>query len=176
MATKSGYFITILIWKHHRWCKMNQPQTKWFTKKRLCCDIGGIIKEFCTLNFYQETKHLIQTCTFNNLPKWAMQFKKSSQHWQIVKVLFSSMVMQNLLILWSLAKKYWNKVECRVLSHPTYSPDVAPSDYHLFRFNENSLKGKTFNDATDVKSHLIHFLLSERREKFPDKNRQHVNE
>ena len=35
------------------------------TKKRLCCQFGGIRKEFSTLNFYQETKRLIQTCTLN---------------------------------------------------------------------------------------------------------------
>ena len=31
-------------------------------------DYKGIINEFCTLNFYQETKRLIQTCTFNSFP------------------------------------------------------------------------------------------------------------
>jgi len=25
--------------------------------------------------------------------------------------------------------------------HPTYSPDIAPSDYHLFRSLQNSLNG-----------------------------------
>ena len=28
--------------------------------------IDAIIKEFCTLNFYQDTKQLIQICKFNN--------------------------------------------------------------------------------------------------------------
>jgi len=28
-----------------------------------------------------------------------------------------------------------------VLMHPPYSPDVAPSDYHLFRSLQNSLNG-----------------------------------
>ena len=46
-----------------------------------------------------------------------------------------------------------------VLSSPKYSPDLAPSDYHLFRSVQNSLNGKIFNDADDVKSHLIRFLL-----------------
>jgi len=44
-----------------------------------------------------------------------------------------------------------------VLSHPPYSPDLAPSDYHLFRSMQN-LNGKIFNDADDVKSHLIQFF------------------
>ena len=31
-----------------------------------------------------------------------------------------------------------------VLSHPPYSPDLAPSDYHLFRSLQNSLMGTNF--------------------------------
>ncbi|VDO01982.1 unnamed protein product [Rodentolepis nana] len=45
-----------------------------------------------------------------------------------------------------------------VLSHPPYSPNLAPSDYHLFRSMQNSLNGKTFNNADDVGSHLIQFI------------------
>lgn len=51
-----------------------------------------------------------------------------------------------------------------VMSHPPYSPDLAPSDYHLFRSLQNSLDGKTFNDDDAVKSHLVQF--------FADKNQK----
>ena len=39
--------------------------------------------------------------------------------------------------------------------HPPYSPDIAPSDFHLFCSMQNSLSGEIFNDADDVKSHSI---------------------
>ena len=42
--------------------------------------------------------------------------------------------------------------------HPRYSPDLAPSDYYLFRSLQNSLNGKTFNDDDAVKSHLVQFF------------------
>ena len=42
-----------------------------------------------------------------------------------------------------------------VLSHPPYSRDLAPSDYHLSRSTQNSLNGKIFRNADDVISHLI---------------------
>ena len=42
--------------------------------------------------------------------------------------------------------------------HPPYSPDLAQSDYYLFRSLQNSLNGKTFNDEA-VKSHLIQFVV-----------------
>ena len=39
-----------------------------------------------------------------------------------------------------------------VLIHPLYSPDIAPSDFHLFRSLQNSLNGKNFNSLEDCKS------------------------
>ena len=45
-----------------------------------------------------------------------------------------------------------------VMLHPPYSPDLAPSDYYLFRSLQNSLNGKTFNDNEAVKSHLVQFF------------------
>ena len=44
--------------------------------------------------------------------------------------------------------------------HPPDSPDLAPSDYYLFRSLQNSLNGKTFNDDEAVKSHLVHFFAN----------------
>ena len=32
-----------------------------------------------------------------------------------------------------------------VMPHPPYSPDLAPSDYHLFRSFQNHLNGKIFD-------------------------------
>lgn len=47
-----------------------------------------------------------------------------------------------------------------VLLHPPYSPDIAPSDYHLFRSLEHSLRNKTFNSATDDERHLQSYFAS----------------
>ena len=33
-----------------------------------------------------------------------------------------------------------------VLPHPPYSPDLAPSDFHLFRSLSNALRGVSFNN------------------------------
>ena len=41
-----------------------------------------------------------------------------------------------------------------VLIHPLYSPDIAPSDFHLFRSLQNSLNGKNFSSLGDCKRHL----------------------
>ena len=37
----------------------------------------------------------------------------------------------------------------RVLPHPSYSPDLAPSDYHLFGFVKDQLRGQSY-ETTDA--------------------------
>lgn len=41
-----------------------------------------------------------------------------------------------------------------VLPHPPYSPDIALSDFHLFRSLQNSFDGKNFNSLVDIKNHI----------------------
>lgn len=41
-----------------------------------------------------------------------------------------------------------------VLPYPPCSPNLAPSDYHLFLRLQNYLNEKTFTDKKAVKSHL----------------------
>lgn len=47
-----------------------------------------------------------------------------------------------------------------VLPHPPYSPDIAPSDYHLFRSLQNHLAEKRFEDDDTVNSDLAAFFAS----------------
>ena len=47
-----------------------------------------------------------------------------------------------------------------VLPHPTYSPDIAPSDYHLFRSLQNILENKIFKDIEDVREEVTRFFAS----------------
>ena len=37
-----------------------------------------------------------------------------------------------------------------ILPHPPYSPDIAPSDYHLFLSLQNNLRQKTFEKQEDI--------------------------
>lgn len=46
-----------------------------------------------------------------------------------------------------------------VLKHPPYSPDVAPSDYHLFRSLEHFLRGRRFTKDDDVRQALTDFFV-----------------
>ena len=47
-----------------------------------------------------------------------------------------------------------------VLPHPPYSPDIAPSDYGLFRSMAHFLKGRRFENFDDVKYGCEEFFAS----------------
>ena len=46
------------------------------------------------------------------------------------------------------------------MPHQPYSPDFAPSDYHLFCSLQNYLNGKSFNTNEAIKNELIQFFAS----------------
>ena len=52
-----------------------------------------------------------------------------------------------------------------VMLHPPYSPDLPPSDYYLFRYLQNSLNGKAFNDDETMKLLLAQFFV-DKEQKF----------
>ncbi|KAL6726917.1 hypothetical protein Aduo_008845 [Ancylostoma duodenale] len=47
-----------------------------------------------------------------------------------------------------------------LLPHPPYSPDAAPSDYHLFRSLQHYLAGKRLTNVEEVKDRLTRFFES----------------
>ena len=47
-----------------------------------------------------------------------------------------------------------------LLPHPSYSPDLEPPDYHVFRSLKNSLDCNKFNNDDNVKLHLEQFYAS----------------
>jgi hypothetical protein len=47
-----------------------------------------------------------------------------------------------------------------VLPHPPYSPDLAPSDYHLFRSMQHSLTEKKFHNSDEVRLWMSNFFES----------------
>lgn len=45
-----------------------------------------------------------------------------------------------------------------VLSHPSWSPDLAPSNYHLFRYLRHHLCNKHYEDSDEIKADLTDFF------------------
>ena len=59
-----------------------------------------------------------------------------------------------------LTKKKLSSLNWETIPHPPYSPDIAPSDYHLFLSLSNQLRGKKFNNETELKNFLKTFFDS----------------
>jgi histone-lysine N-methyltransferase SETMAR len=47
-----------------------------------------------------------------------------------------------------------------LMEHPPYSPDIAPSDFYLFRCLQNHLDGAKFQSAEEVKKEVLEFFDS----------------
>ncbi|EYC34124.1 hypothetical protein Y032_0001g258 [Ancylostoma ceylanicum] len=62
-----------------------------------------------------------------------------------------------------ISKKSYEKLTALVIDlvpHPPYSPDLAPSDYHVFRSTQTFFAGKKFKDRAEVKRGVDDFLSS----------------
>lgn len=55
-----------------------------------------------------------------------------------------------------------------VLMHPPYSPDLAPSDYHLFRSLQNSLNGLKLTSKEACENHLSQFFAQKTQKFYTD--------
>ena len=53
-----------------------------------------------------------------------------------------------------------------VIPHPPYSPDIAPSDYHLFRSMQSALSAQRFNSYEDMKKWLDSWIASKPKKFF----------
>lgn len=57
-------------------------------------------------------------------------------------------------------KTYLQTLKWEVLHHPPYSPDVAPSDYHLFRSMTHGLADQHFQYYEEVKNWIDSWIAS----------------
>ena len=69
----------------------------------------------------------------------------------------------------------------QVLTHPSYSPNLSPPDYHLFRSLSNDLKDRKFEDEDELIRYIqdffdskLHFCL-EFVLKVIDNNGEYIN-
>jgi histone-lysine N-methyltransferase SETMAR len=49
-----------------------------------------------------------------------------------------------------LLTQYFNENQMKLATHPTYSPDLAPSDSYLFAYVKRCLAGLPFEDADEL--------------------------
>ena len=52
-------------------------------------------------------------------------------------------------------REFLDTKQITVLEHPTYSPDLAPSDFFLFPKIKEILKGRHFDHIDDIRSNTL---------------------
>ena len=173
---KSGYCTIMWNRRDHGASDMNhhQPHQRLiFIQRRWGCVYGGIGRESSIMSSFWKNKQLIPTSAAPSETNWKQHLLPSGN----ARPHVSLMTRQKLLQLG------WE-----VLIHPSYSPDVAPSDFHLFCYLQNSLNGKNFNSLEDCKRHLEQFFaqkdkmfcedgiteLSEKWQKVVEQNGEHI--
>jgi len=58
------------------------------------------------------------------------------------------------------AKQKLLQLEWEILPHPAYSPDLAPSDYHLFRTMQHALTDTHFSSYKEVQKWVDEWIAS----------------
>jgi hypothetical protein len=52
------------------------------------------------------------------------------------------------------------ELDWEILPHPPYSPDLASTDYHLFRAVSNNLRGVSSNNDAELQNWLDDFFTA----------------
>ena len=68
-----------------------------------------------------------------------------------------------------------NHLGFEVLEHPAYSPDLAPSDYHLFGPLKNALRGRRFSTDKEVQEAVHKWLRDQPKSFFLERIRKLVD-
>lgn len=148
--------------RKHSWVLPGQPSTS--TAKVMLCiwwDQKGVIYyellksgQTITADLYRTQLIRLKRAIVEKRPEYATRHESIIFHHDNARPHVATPV-----------KNYLENSGWEVLSHPPYSPDLAPSDYYLFRSMQNALSGTRFTSADGIKNWLDSFLAA-KPEKF----------
>ena len=146
-------------WLHHFTPESNQQSAEWTAAGESCpkrlkmqTSTGtDLVSVFWDVQGILFIKYLQKERTINSKYYMALLVKKIAQKWpqmKKTKVLFHQ---DNALCHKSIAMMAnLDELLFKLLLHPPYSPDLAPSDYWLFADLKRMLQGKRFGSNEEV--------------------------
>ena len=148
-ATKSVFYTTTSNNQLSGWMEKKLQityQSQTCTKKRSQSLFGGLLPVWSTIAFWILVK-AIHLRSMLSTSRCTRNCNARSQHWSKERAQFFSTTMPTQPALQRL-----NKVGYEVLLHPPYSPDLSPTDYHLFKHLNNFLQRKCFHNLQYAQS------------------------
>ncbi|EYB98889.1 hypothetical protein Y032_0127g1403 [Ancylostoma ceylanicum] len=139
------------------YCVANHPQESRKenrTKRRFCCVVGGIPKDWELLPFGHTVSAEVYSYQLQKLADAIRLECRKIDH--VVLLHDNARPHVAKLTRQKIAELGWE-----VLPHPAYSPDLAPSDYHLFRALELHLREKKFDNQTQLENQISSFFDSQ---------------
>ena len=131
-ATKSGFYTTTSIDQLSGWTKkklQRTSQSQNCTKKQSWSLFGGPLPIWSSTDFWISAKPLHLRSRLSKSMGCTKNCNTCSQQWSTERAqLFSTTPHVTQPMLQKL-----NELGYEVLSHPLYSPDLSPTDYHFFK-------------------------------------------
>lgn len=110
-----------------------------------------------TATFYSEQLHKLRDALLSKRPGRGKEYGK-------VRLLHDNAKVHTAKI----TRETLDRFRWEVLSHSPYSPDLAPTDYHLFLSLSNDMRGRQFDDQEDLKNYLDSFFKSKSQKFYED--------
>ena len=82
----------------------------------------------------------------------------SASSWHLAQVLYARPHVAKMTLA-KIAELNWE-----IMLHPSYSPDLSPTDFHLFLSLDNHMKNRTFNIEDDLTTEVHSFFQSKTKD------------
>jgi histone-lysine N-methyltransferase SETMAR len=145
-------------WRSRGQLPVSQPKPDWRLKKAMLC-VWWWRKGIIHWELLDEGATITATYYCDQLNRVAAKLRDPA---------FAALVRKKIVFLQDNAKPHKAKMTMaklvrmgwEALNHPAYSPDLAPSDYHLFRSMQHSLAGQRFVNRDQVENHISQYFDS----------------
>lgn len=159
-ATKNGACTSTWYSTKNSWALANgrhRKQNKIFPCAKLCV-YGGTGKACPTTHCLIGTKQWMRNLKFNKCNDSTMLSSKNDlDRWHSVILQHDNTCPH----IANITKEAIQTLSCKLLPHTLYSPDLAPSNFHLFRSLSNALRGVSFHNDVELQVWLDDFFRVE---------------